>query len=389
MGRHLLNKTNKSAASVRKPIKAPTVFINEVARIAGHIEAQVDTKVSLPNQQPSRRSEELARIFKKNLKHMEKAYIEYQIAADRALDMLNSLPISERVKLLFDRWAERDKYGRAMRHHTRAIERAISRIPDNLLSASLLEESRNTKRKRKSLVFFDPFVGNGDVLSIILRIAAEQHVRISQKPLDLVIYINDISPRMVRLARMKLEKQKKILENEHNARIKNIFSFEINFLDDAARDYAFSSLPHSGVDVVIVSQTLDLLKGIETKNKALTLLHDYLKVGGNLVVIGEDPDRFTLSNDMDILSTLLFESVFEPFGKNETEAEIKRIRNGRLIIIGESSEKIDDFHSTFVRVAQRIHRPSELGKTQMIEPAADESNGKSANGQKDNGKPGV
>ncbi len=370
MSHKLLIKKNRGAMPVRKPVRVSKAFIEEIIRVVGNLETRESITVSSSDQQSKRQLENVKRIFRKNLNDMEDAYIEYQIAAGRALDVLNSLPISERVKLLFDRWAEHDNYGRAMYHHTRAIERAMSRIPDNLIPTSLLEEKRNARRKRRSLVFFDPFVGNGDVFSIILRITAEQHARISQKPLDLIVYINDISPRMVRLARMKLEKQMEILENEHKACIKDIFSSEINFLDDAARSDALSGLPFSEVDVVIVSQTLNLLKGIETKNKALTLLHDYLKVGGNLVVIGEDPDRFTLSKDMDILSTLLFQSVFEPFGKNETEAEIKRIRNGRLMIIGESSEKIDDDHATFVRVAQRIHRSSELGKAQTTGPAA-------------------
>jgi len=338
--------------------------------------------------------------FRKYLMDATQAHRKYRAAVDKALEILNTLPIYERVKLLFDHWAEDDNYGKTMVQHTRAIKKALMRIPDNLIPASFL--TTNARRKIRSLVLFDPFVGNGDVLADLLKITAEQHMRISEdKRLEFVIYINDISPNMVRLAEKKLSKPSfsKTL-SRHNASIRTVSSFTINFLDDQERQKKFveeinesvqkrflgelngppAPLLLASVDIAIVSQTLDVIKGIETKNKVLALLHDYLKVGGNLIVIGEDPARFTVSSDLDIVSTLFFETIFEPFGKAETEAELKRIRNGRLMIIGEGSEKIDAVHSIFVRVAQRIYRPSELGEDLVEQnPQAKQNGTKTSN----------
>ncbi|MEM4720365.1 MAG: class I SAM-dependent methyltransferase, partial [Candidatus Bilamarchaeaceae archaeon] len=214
--------------------------------------------------------------------------------------------------------------------------------------------------KNSPLIVFEPFVGNGDVTINLLKTMANYYYEKTKRKLEVVLYINDIAENMIALAKKRL---KLLNHKDDNLVIVDLFSFSVDFLDDNKRQQINLSL--NSVDVAIVSQVLDVIRGIEAKNKVLTILHDYLKIGGRMIVIGEDPSRFTLESESDPLVALLFKTLFDPFGKNETETEIKRIRNGRLVIVGEGTTPIDDVHSVFLRTAEKIYRESEKKENEI------------------------
>jgi len=296
--------------------------------------------------------------IKHNLRKIRNLYREKAAITED----IYKLSIEERVALLFDLWAENDNYGKMMKNHTIAIKKAFARINDLILPESF---------KDNRLCILDPFIGNGDVTAFIVRtIASEYRSKSQNSDLLIDLYINDISRNMLDIAIRKLNRLKSDLKIQKI--VLDVRASNINFLNDVARNESESiqkpksdavlcgiTLGREKFDLVIISQVLDLLKGIETKNKALTLAHDYLKIGGHAIVIGEDPARFTLEKETDILIALIFETIFDPFDKIQTENEIKRVRNGRLNIIGDVSERIDDVHSIFIKIAKKIYKPSE------------------------------
>lgn len=299
--------------------------------------------------------------IKHNLRKIRNLYREKTAITED----IYKLSIEERVALLFDLWAENDNYGKMMKNHTIAIKKAFARINDLILPESF---------KDNRLCILDPFIGNGDVTAFIVRtIASEYRSKSQNSDLLIDLYINDISKNMLDIAVRKLNRLKYDLKIQKI--VLDVRTSNINFLNDVARNELESiqkpksdavlcgvTLGREKFDLVIISQVLDLLKGIETKNKALTLAHDYLKIGGHAIVIGEDPARFTLEKETDILIALIFETIFDPFDKIQTENEIKRVRNGRLNIIGDVSERIDDVHSIFIKIAKKIYKPSESGE---------------------------
>lgn len=310
------------------------------------------------NSNKQKRDDKSLRIknIKNRLRTLRNLYQEKALITED----IYKLPIEERVSLLFDLWAENDNYGKMMKNHTIAVKKAFARVKDLILPESF---------KDNQLYVLDPFVGNGDVTAFIVRMIANQYnSKNKNSDLFFTLCINDISKNMVNLAIRKLNRLKYELKTQKI--MLDLRSSNVNFLNDVSRNelkYSLNNMTSNSVfdrekfDIVIISQVLDLLKGIETKNKALTLAHDYLKIGGNAIVIGEDPARFTLEKESDILIALIFETIFDPFDKIQTENEIKRIRNGRLNIIGDVSERIDDVHSIFIKIAKKIYKPSESG----------------------------
>ncbi|MEM3499817.1 MAG: class I SAM-dependent methyltransferase, partial [Candidatus Bilamarchaeaceae archaeon] len=273
---------------------------------------------------------------------------------------LKELDISERARLLFNLWAVDDAYGKMMQKHTNAIKILLGKEVDSFFPSYFLDKKRALNNKNSPLIVFEPFVGNGDVTINLLKTMANYYYEKTKRKLEVVLYINDIAENMIALAKKRL---KLLNHKDDNLVIVDLFSFSVDFLDDNKRQQINLSL--NSVDVAIVSQVLDVIRGIEAKNKVLTILHDYLKIGGRMIVIGEDPSRFTLESESDPLVALLFKTLFDPFGKNETETEIKRIRNGRLVIVGEGTTPIDDVHSVFLRTAEKIYRESEKKENEI------------------------
>lgn len=292
-----------------------------------------------------------AEKLKKEIARWHHDYVKIKSREEELIKRLKEFDISERVAILFNLWAEDDNYGKMMKKHTEAISILFEKEREFFIPSYVLA---NNKNKKEPLVIFEPFVGNGDVTSLFVSNLAKYYYEKTKKKLDVLLYINDIAENMMKIAQKRLQK---LGNTPYVAKIE-ISSTIIDFLDDEARKNALKIAPES-VDVTLVSQVLDVIRGIEAKNKVLTLLYDYLKIGGRMVVVGEDPARFSLKDETDPFIALLFQTIFDPFGKSETENEIKRIRDGRLIIIGENSTPIDDSHSAFIRIAEKIYRPSE------------------------------
>lgn len=202
-----------------------------------------------------------------------------------------------------------------------------------------------------SHVILDPTVGDGEVTLYYLDLIRES---IGPKAMaKSVIMVNDISGEMLKLAVRNLK-----------AKGYCPIATNINFLDPMARKSIglVESNPNEThlagcVDMELLSQTLDVIKGKPPKRDLLGTCHDLLKFDGRFSVVGEDPSRFSISSQVNVVVELLFELVFDGMGVDETVREMQEIRDkGRLVICGEGRAQIPkNDHEIFSRVAKRMY----------------------------------
>ncbi|MFH1222157.1 MAG: class I SAM-dependent methyltransferase [Candidatus Micrarchaeota archaeon] len=215
------------------------------------------------------------------------------------------------------------------------------------------------------IVLFDPSVGDGQLTAHLARILGRQIYAQRKEEMQLVLMVNDISDEMLKRATSRIAalNGKDRIRMLHPPVITNV-----DFVDPVQR--AKMGLVNGSVDVTLLAQTLDVIKGPEAKNRVLTACHDATKYGGRVVVVGEDPSLFTVAKNVDyanvddFLLYLLFRLLFDETDKWRTEDEIKRTRDGRLAIVQEGMQPIrDEEHrrknaSIFAKIAEKNYRPS-------------------------------
>lgn len=268
----------------------------------------------------------------KRMERMKKYWLRYLKERDSLIKEFSNTSKADIARLAFDTWASR--YSSDMKAHTDAAIEVLRKVGDIIPPYA---------REGKELMILDPSVGTGEVTEAFVYLIK---MSVGDSNIRLILHANDISEKMMKIANKRF----------------NIFPAHFivkttkDFLNDEER--RLTGLKNESVDLILLSQTLDVIKGIEAKRTLLGICHDLLKIGGRLVVIGEDPSSFSVTEKTDPVVASLFSMLFDGIGKNETESELIKIRDGRLRIIGESMHPIDEHHSMFCKVVERIYIPS-------------------------------
>lgn len=233
---------------------------------------------------------------------------------------------AEMAKELFDMWAA--SYRLDMGAHLAAAEGVIRKTIDDVLSPGFVE-ARNGR-----LLVLDPTVGDGTEMLHLLRMVKSRYPGIT---IDL--HINDISLEMMKLALELLQE----FSPTHST--KNIIS------DNGILNLGISP---GTADIILLSQTLDIVKGSTAKRRLLSQLYDALSIGGKLLVIGETPSMFTTASHLPIAAEVYFEFLFHGLNETDTEYELAHIKdNNALAVISGALHEIDFRHRAFLKLAER------------------------------------
>ncbi|MBN2478395.1 hypothetical protein JXB01_03850 [Candidatus Micrarchaeota archaeon] len=253
--------------------------------------------------------------------------------------IIDGLPDEERAKfrhrlntILYDGWVN---YPEDMKAHIDAAEKVLW----SGWHGSSLADTFQTTGKIKIL---DPSVGDGSVLLRFLNI-----IKKSNPDLQFEIFINDSSKRMCNTASQRLS----FSELKDSLLVTQSYH---NMVDILISDVLSSDPSFSDMDVVLLSQTLDVIKGCNAKRRMLEQVAlNTLALNGYLVVVGEDPALFNIRGDIHLIDAVLFEPNFHGLDFDHTDHEVRSIGNNAFHRLFQATSDIDGHHSMFCAVYEK------------------------------------
>ncbi len=234
--------------------------------------------------------------------------------------------LGELGKALFDDWAI--NYRVDMAAHLHAAKKALD------LSAEGIFVDGFVNARKGRIVVFDPAVGEGLVTRHLMKL-----LRRNSPKTKFDLRINDLSPALMEQASRELAVYKPIATT-------------LNVLSENA--FMGLGLDQASVDIILLSQFLDVIKGHAAKVKLLELCHFLLSPGGRLVITGEDPSLFSVNAKMSLAEEILFQFLFTGMGKEETIQYIERFTDKNPFkILSLGNYDIDEKHRMFSIVARK------------------------------------
>jgi len=227
------------------------------------------------------------------------------LSEDEKSDFFESIALE-----LFNDWAK--YYSKDMYDHAKAAVTALK---------SIAEETITERVKRTGQIYVLDFAaGDGNILAYYLHLLRTLHEGIS-----INLIMNDLSPEMTALALSGNARYECLIGLDvkplsfYNPIVKHVNIVAPNALNEILGD--------KKVDVVFSSQILDVIRGFKAKRKHIKDCHSALESGGRVVVIGEDPSLFTLSDALSVVSAVYFGLLHnnQGMGLSETTREFERI----------------------------------------------------------------
>ncbi len=234
--------------------------------------------------------------------------------------------LGEIGKALFDTWAP--KYREDMAAHLHAAKKALASSTEGIF----VDDFASARDGR--IVVFDPAVGEGLVTGYLMEL-----LTCNSPKTKFDLRINDFSPALMQQANQDLAVYKPVATT-------------LNVLSENVCEEL--GLGQASVDIILLSQFLDVIKGYTAKRRLLEICHFLLSSRGKLIVTGEDPSLFSVNAKMSITEEVLFEFLFTGMGLGTTEYELERISDKnpfRTVSIG--MYDIDGKHSLFSLVARK------------------------------------
>lgn len=291
----------------------------------------------------------------------QEATKNYELTRQLFKCMISEMPKDAIARILFDLWAH--GYDTDMKAHLDAGKQAIDTTRPKILEKVREIFSLEEKTDDATLRMLDLAVGTGIITnhlaSVIMRQYREKDADGNNtSAIQMHLDLRDISPNMIEVAKSNLEakKARSNVDWTYEYRVSNIFDPE----DRDAERNQFGTM-----DIVMLSQVLDVMKGCNAKRNALKALYSYLRVGGIGIIIGEDPSMFSVNNSMDPIMEDLFTALFQEKGWDfqATKREITNLFEGRMKMVLSYMQEIDNHHQLFILIVQKMDMPSTGGTT--------------------------
>ncbi|GEM_PF-4203121 len=282
----------------------------------------------------------------------------YFYGAEGILTALLSLPqerTAEIARTEFNLLAPH--YNDTFRDHSEAaVDLLSSAMPliVHSIQAHLNKRSQGGNGGR-ALRFFDPAAGTGAVAIPFL-------LRLKEAFPDVPFFVafNDIAENMESIANARMEAEMEIYRRSKSVGLVEQFvSSNKDFIgtDNPRALVKFPGKKAEPVDVILVSQLFDILKGWKAKRDALERFCKLLDAGALLVLVGEETPQFRACKKLGLLEELLFRALFDAFRKEDAVQEVERIADGTLKIVpgGVLTYPInkDPSHRLYVILAER------------------------------------